>query len=117
MGCFRVKAIDPAKRSALQKINYYLEVNKIDYTIRRSPKGNKNVSQGQQNRLHHKKSTAKNKFASRSSKSTSPTRAPIKREANKNQKESLKTEGQKAILYYYETKTTPYSHKTTLAIN
>merc|ERR1712030_230831 len=44
---------------------------------------NKNVSQGQRNRLYHKKSTEKNKFASRSPKSTSPTRAPIKREANK----------------------------------
>merc|ERR1712030_154987 len=85
-----------------------LEVNEIDFTKkhtarnnliprsqqnrlhqRRLPKRSKNVSQGQRNRLYHKKSTAKNKFASRSPKSTSPTRAPIKREANKkNQKES-----------------------------
>ena len=75
------------------------------------------MSQVHRNRPHQKKNTAKkNKFASRSPKSTSPTRAPIKREANQNQKESLKTEGQKAILLYYETKTTPYSHKTILAI-
>merc|ERR1712055_324330 len=107
----------PRQKKRTAKINYYLEVNKIDYTIRRSPKGNKNVSQGQRNRLHHKKSTAKNKFASRSSKSTSPTKAPIKKgKQTKIKKESLKTEGQKAILYYYETKTTPYSHKTNLAI-
>merc|ERR1712055_390080 len=96
----------PRQKKRTAKINYYLEVNKIDYTIRRSPKGNKNVSQGQRNRLHHKKSTAKNKFALRSSKYTSPTKAPIKREANKNKKESLKTEGQKAILYNHESKTT-----------
>merc|ERR1712029_480448 len=44
----------PRQSSALQKINYYLEVNKIDYTIRRSQK---------------------RKFASRSLKSTSTRRA------------------------------------------
>merc|ERR1712108_36141 len=53
----------------------------------------------------HKKSTAKIKFASRSSKSTSPKQAP-KKGKNQNPKESLKTEGQKAIPYNHESKTT-----------
>merc|ERR1711974_369014 len=74
-----------------------LEVNEIDFTKkhtarnkliprsqqnrlhqRRLPKRSKNVSQGHRNRPHQKKNTAKNKFASRSSKSTSPMKAPTK---------------------------------------
>merc|ERR1712121_57348 len=88
----------PPTRSALQKINYYLEVNKIDY----KQEGHKN----------------RNQLASRSPKPTSIRRALQKSNLpqghrnrphpsrNQNPKESLKTEGQKAIPYNHESKTT-----------
>ena len=63
------------------------------------------VPQGQNDRPRQKKRTAKNKFASRSPKSTSQKQAPNKGK-NQNPKESLKTEGQKAIPYNQESKTT-----------
>merc|ERR1711974_249859 len=81
--CLRVNEIDPIEVSALQKII---------------------VPQGQNDRPHQKKRTAKNKFASRSLKSTLPTKAPSKGKNQKNPKESLKTEGQKAIPYIQESK-------------
>merc|ERR1712001_454164 len=85
------------------------------------------VPRGQQNRLHlnedikkkkqnrvsrSTKSTSpkeehcKNKYASKSPPTTSSKeRHPPERDANRNQKgESLKTEGQKAILHIYESK-------------
>merc|ERR1712055_427026 len=114
MGLRSTKSTSPKKHTARNNLIPRSQQNRLHQ--RRLPKRSKNVSQGQRNRLYHKKSTAKKKFASRSPKSTSPTKAPIKREANKNQKESLKTEGQKAISYYYEIKTTPYSNKTKLKI-
>merc|ERR1712208_39279 len=73
-----------------------LKVNEIDFT--------------------KKKSTARNKYASKSPPTTSSKeRHPPERDANRNQKEeSSKTEGQKAAPIKKTTKTTPYSHKTYL---
>merc|ERR1711974_51406 len=83
--CLRVKAIDPIEVSALQKSNSCLRVKAIDPANMKRTAKNKLLPRSQQNRLHHKKvtnidlymkSTAKIKFASRSSKSTSPKKAP-----------------------------------------
>merc|ERR1712055_195485 len=128
--CLRVSKIDSIEESALQKINLpqghrnrphqrrhpskgkqtktCLKVNEIDFTTRRALQ-KINLPQGHRNRPNqrgHPSKGKQTKRASRSPKSTSPTRAPIKREANQNQEESSNTEGQKAILYYYEIKTT-----------
>merc|ERR1711974_86078 len=84
-----------------------LEVNEIDFTRKYTAK-NKLLPRSQQNRLHHKKVTKRKqksclkvneidftirrtlqKYASRSPKSTSITRAPIKREANQKSKGEL----------------------------
>merc|ERR1712055_371341 len=97
-------------RRALQKINEYLEVNKIGFTnnegkqrkqtnsclgvqkdrfhLQRATVKYKLVPRSQQNRLHQKKDTHNkgSKNASRSPKSTSLPRAPIRTDANRNQK-------------------------------
>merc|ERR1712055_1232408 len=112
--CLRVSKIDSTEESALQEINWYLEVNKIGFTKTRTeiklvPQGHRNrphrrkrtaklnwylevnkidftkrgqneklVPLGQRNRPNRRKRTVKNKIASRSPKSTSPTKAPTK---------------------------------------
>merc|ERR1712208_118268 len=59
--------------------------------------GNKIVSRGQRNRLHQKKNTARNKYASRSPPTTSfKERHPPEGTQIEIKKESSKTEGQKA---------------------
>merc|ERR1712055_726249 len=97
-------------RRALQKINEYLEVNKIGFTnkegkqrkqtnsclgvqkdrfhLKKSTVKNKLVPRSQQNRLPQKKDTHNkgSKNASRSPKSTSLPGAPIRRDANQNRK-------------------------------
>merc|ERR1712055_1247153 len=108
------KSTSPKKHTARNNLIPRSQQNRLHQ--RRLPKrSKKRVSRSTKSTLPQEEH-CKKKFASRSPKSTSPTKAPIKREANKNQKESLKTEGQKAILYYYEIKTTPYSNKTKLKI-
>ena len=67
--CLRVNETDPTKGRALQEINSCLWVKEIDST--------------------KKKNTVKNKYASRSPKSTSIMRAPTRRDANQNQKGKL----------------------------
>ena len=65
--------------------------------MRTPKKGNKIVSRGQRNRLHQKKNTAKNKYASRSPPTTSfKERHPPEGTQIEIKKESSKTEGQKA---------------------
>merc|ERR1712108_123502 len=112
--CLRVKAIDPAnmKRTAKNKLLPQSQRNRLQ--IRRSQKSKSTCLKVTEIDLH-KKSTAKIKFATRSSKSTSPKQAP-KKGKNQNPKESLKTEGQKAIPYNHESKTT-IAIQTILAIN
>merc|ERR1711974_166207 len=81
--CLRVKEIDPIEVSALQKTKSCLRVKTID-----PPKGSAlqkiNLPQGHRNRPHQRRH---------------PLRGRIK-----NPKESLKTEGQKAIPYIQESK-------------
>ena len=79
--------------------------------MRTPKKGIKIVSRGQWNRLHQKKNTAKNKYASRSPKPTSTQRAPIRRDTNRNRKGKLENWRTKGHAINYESKTTPYSHK------
>merc|ERR1712121_628795 len=70
------KSTSPKKHTARNKLIPRSQQNRLHQ--RRLPKRSINVSQGHRNRPHQKKNTAKNKFASRSSKSTSPTKAPTK---------------------------------------
>merc|ERR1711984_59095 len=59
--CLRVNEIDPIEESALQKLNLPQGHRNRPHQRRHPSKGKqiKNVSQGQRNRLYHKKSTAK----------------------------------------------------------
>merc|ERR1712055_529188 len=116
--CLRVSKIDSTEDSALQEINWYLEVNKIGFTKTRTeiklvPQGHRNrphrrtrtakiklVPRGQQNRLHQNEAKNENLVPLGQQNRPHQRRHPSKREANKSQKESLKTEGQKAISYY-----------------
>merc|ERR1712121_491754 len=111
--CLKVNEIDFTTRRALQK-NKFASRSPKSTSPTRAPikrEANKNVSQGQRNRLYHKKSTAKNKFASRSPKSTSPTRAPIKRKANKKIKRRARELKDKRPFYISTNKKKPpYSH-------
>merc|ERR1711974_441182 len=95
-------AIDPAnmKRTAKNKLLPQSQRNRLQ--IRRSQKSKSTCLKVTEIDLH-KKSTAKIKFASRSSKSTSPKQAP-KKGKKQNPKETSKTEGQKAIPYNQESK-------------
>merc|ERR1711974_466836 len=75
--CLRVNEIDPIEVSALQKLKSCLRVKTID-PAKRSALQKINLPQGHRNRPHQKQAPNKGK--------------------NQNPKESLKTEGQKAIL-------------------
>merc|ERR1711974_564684 len=85
--CLRDNETDPIEVSALQKSKSCLRVKEID-PIEVSALQKINLPQGHRNRPH-------------------PSRHPEKKKGkNQNPKESLKTEGQKAIPYNQESKTT-----------
>merc|ERR1712055_822394 len=85
--CLRDNEIDPIEVSALQKLKSCLRVKTID-PAKRSALQKINLPQGHRNRPHQR-------------------RHPLRGRIKKNPKESLKTEGQKAI---------PSRIKTTIAI-
>merc|ERR1711974_504700 len=98
--CLRDNEIDPIEVSALQKINYYLEVNKST-TNKKVTKIEINLPQGHRNRPLPSRALQKINLP-QGHRNRPHKKQALNKGKNQNPKESLKTEGQKAIPYNEE---------------
>merc|ERR1712055_1270274 len=94
----RVKAINPIEVSALQKSNSCLRGKAVDPTNMKRTAKNKLLPRSQRNRLQIRRSQ-KSKSTCLKVTEIDLTNEGTQKGKKQNQKESLKIEGQKAILY------------------